>query len=145
MNTLQTSRSTKWKHHKQQRVQNERITNNNEYKMSTSQTTRTTKWTHRKQQQVQNEQITNNKNYKMNTSQTTVFFKGTENFLNALSANPTKLPNTLKGIIFRVRSLVVSDSGSKTKMRVWLLPMCRVELFAVITRLMSKCLWSRWK
>ena len=51
----------------------------------------------------------------MNTSQTTFFFKGPENFLNPLSANPTKLSNTLKGIFLRVRSLVVSNSRSKTK------------------------------
>ena len=57
-------------------------------------------------------------------------------------------------IIFRARSLVFSDLCSETKgslgnqtfpVRVRLLAMCRGELSVVIARLLSKCLWSRWK
>ena len=35
--------------------------------------------------------------------------------------------------------------NQRSQVQVWLLAMCRGELSPVISRLMSKCLWSRWK
>ena len=61
---------------------------------------------------------------------------------------PTNLKNwfPLPNIQFRARSLVVSDLRSEGfPVQVRLLAMCKGELSAMITRLMSKCLWSRWK